>query len=120
MTRAEFDKEHPDSADAEAITSKPNIDFIKGKVSLGTVRHEVRHAYVAECHLESTELSAENMEEVNATLDEYKWDKMNKTSQTIFTNLTNSKKNKGTSDKTHESTVPSPSACIAHILRPEQ
>jgi len=67
----------------EGITAKPYLDFAMESICLGNIRHEVRHAYLAECCIESTDISSEDMEEINATLDETKWLSMDKTSKSI-------------------------------------
>ena len=88
MSDAEFVEAHPKEDDADAITSGNFMDFRENKVDLPTIRHEVRHAYIAECCLSSTnDMTVEDMEEINATLDEKKWDRMNRTSKTIFRNI---------------------------------
>jgi len=84
----EWTKEHPDEDDSDALTEEPNMDFREGRISIGVCRHETRHAYVSECCIRSnTDMTPEDMEEINATLDEKKWDRMNRTAKTMFKNL---------------------------------
>lgn len=67
LTAAKFIKEN---GECGAIT-KPQfklIEFRKDELYSSHCRHEIFHAYIAECNTESTELSAGQMEELAASI----------------------------------------------------
>jgi hypothetical protein len=80
---------HPDCEDTGAITlpDSKEMHFILGLIDIGTVRHEVRHAFIAELCLDSTELTVDQFEEINCTLDQNRWEEMNEVSLRIYENL---------------------------------
>jgi len=90
MTEEKFLIKH---RDVEGIENKPAItdpdkktmDF--KEVCIGIVRHEVRHAYTAEKGLDAADLSGDQMEEIQCQLDEEKYDKMKRTVEIMFKNL---------------------------------
>lgn len=90
MSTKEFSKKHDDISEtcgACVIPDKREIDFDVAEISLGVVRHEVRHAFTNELHLESASITGDQMEEIQCSLDENLWDKMDKASRLIFRNL---------------------------------
>jgi len=94
MTLAEFLQLHPECEDSGALCliKKRQIHFIDEELSLGIVRHEVRHAFLSCLCLESTKISIEDFEEINCTLDETRWDQMDETSKKIYKRLKSAKK----------------------------
>jgi len=78
LSEMEFLAEHPDCEDSDALTlpGKREIHFKIGEVSAGTIRHELRHAYTAELCLDSADITAAQMEEIQCTLDQNRWEEM--------------------------------------------
>lgn len=85
----EFNKTHDDCEDSGAITlpGLKQMCFIEEYINIGTIRHEVRHAFTSELCLDSANLDLEQFEEIQCTLDECKWNEMNEVSTTIYENL---------------------------------
>ncbi len=95
-SRDGFLKLHPDCAnDAALILPKTRqIHFCQGEATLEIVRHEVRHAFIAELCLDSTDLTIDQFEEIQCTLDERRWDDLNNTSQEIFKKIKSAPRSK--------------------------
>lgn len=100
MSEKEFLDADPSCHDAGAyaLSHTRQIRFLDSEFSLGVVRHETRHAFTAELCLESANLSALNMEEVQCTLDQRHWDCMNKVALEIFKAFSPKKKGKAASE----------------------
>ncbi len=88
-TEKGFIKKHPDSTDSAALAlcATKELHFTRNQRDIGTVRHEVRHAFIAELCLECADLSLHQFEEINCTFDQHHWDDMDKVSKKIFENL---------------------------------
>ena len=86
----DFIKKHPDCAESGAITvpADKTLFFIKNQIDIGTVRHEVRHAFISELCLDSASLELGQFEEVQCTLDQTRWDEMHEVSAKIYKDLT--------------------------------
>jgi len=85
----EFLKEHPDCEESGALTL-PNLrqmHFLDEDIDIGTVRHEVRHAFISELGLESATLNTDQFEEIQCTLDQNRWEEMDEVSMRIYENL---------------------------------
>lgn len=69
---------------AITLPAKKEIHFQYSDLRLSTVRHEVRHAFTSELCIESADLSADQMEEVQCTLDENRFEDMDQTARNIY------------------------------------
>lgn len=80
---------HPECEDSLALTlpCKKELHFIDEYIDLGIVRHEVRHAFISELCLCSTDLENYQFEEIQCTLDQNRWDEMNEASIRIYEGL---------------------------------
>ena len=89
LTVIEFLKEHPDCHDSAALTlpGYKQILFNVEYFDIGLVRHEVRHAFIAELCLNSADLDVKQFEEIQCTLDQERWDELNEVSTEIYENL---------------------------------
>lgn len=85
----EFYLKHPDCPDTAAliIPYKRQIHFIKDHTNIGIIRHEVRHAFISELCLDAADLTIDQFEEIQCTLDQNKWEEMNEVSTVIYKNL---------------------------------
>jgi len=95
MSFEEFEKIYKgDYTKASGITDpeKRIIDFNENEIRMGVVRHEVRHAFTAECCLHSMALSSHQMEEHQAALDENRWPDLDKTCRKIYSKIKRYKK----------------------------
>ncbi len=86
VTTDEFLGLFPDDGDASAVTmaDTQEVFFIAEDFNLGLVRHEVRHTFLAELCIDDANLTIEQFEEINCTLDEKRWDDMGKLSLKVF------------------------------------
>jgi len=84
-----------DSSAALCDESSRTLFFHTDHISLGTIRHEVRHAFISECCVRSAQLSGPQKEEINADLDAERWNEMDRVSKSIFKNI---KKHKTSSE----------------------
>ena len=89
FTQKDFLKEHSDCENSGALTllHLRQMHFIDKDIDIGTVRHEVRHAFISELGLESATLNTEQFEEIQCTLDQNRWDEMGEVSMKIYENL---------------------------------
>lgn len=88
-TKRTFARYHGD----DYATTDPTlrtIYFQDGHLSLPIIRHEVRHAFMAENCLNDDTLSTIELEEVQCCLDERHWDDMDRASREIFKSLSHS------------------------------
>ena len=58
---------------AITIPENKQIFINKNCLTPGTLRHELLHALVSESHVESAELSADQLEEICCTLVDFQW-----------------------------------------------
>jgi len=89
LKEVKFEEIHADCPDSGALTLPVSKEmcFMAECLEIGAVRHEVRHAFIAELCLESAELTIDQFEEVQCTLDENKWEQMDEASKEIYENL---------------------------------
>lgn len=85
-----FIKKHPDCEDSGALVllSQRQLHFTEEQLDMGTIRHEVRHAFTHELCIGSANLELLQFEEIQCTLDQNRWDEMQEVSTTIYENLT--------------------------------
>ena len=89
FTLKDFLKNHPDCKGSGALTLPylRQMHFVDVEMDMGTVRHEVRHAFISELGLESAILNIEQFEEIQCTLDQNRWEEMDEVSMRIYENL---------------------------------
>ena len=78
---------HSDDSEAITVSEKREIHFRMSFIDLSVVRHEVRHAFTNELCLESANLTALQMEEIQCTLDQTRWEALDIVAKKIFKNL---------------------------------
>ena len=88
-TQEDFLLRHPDCEESGALTlpSLREMHFVDDEINIGTVRHEVRHAFISELGLESAILNTDQFEEIQCTLDQNRWEEMDEVSMRIYENL---------------------------------
>lgn len=79
----------PEDSGAAAMTlpNKREFHFKLDDIRLGAIRHEVRHAFTNELCLTSADLSCEQMEEIQCSLDENRHKQMDELSLKIYKKL---------------------------------
>lgn len=82
----DFLKVNPDCADDGAVIllRKREIHFTEEQRDIGTIRHEVRHAFIDGLYLDNARLTNKQYEEMHCSLDQYKWDEMASVSEAIY------------------------------------
>lgn len=85
----EFVEAHPDCPNAGALVDIKlrELHFMKSQLDIGTIRHEVRHAFISELCLCGVDLDIYQFEEIQCILDQNRWDQMDEVSKIIYENL---------------------------------
>lgn len=86
-TNKYYTRLHGDDSHAITVTEQREMHFNRDSFKLKYIRHEVRHAFTNEIPIESAGLDAKQMEEIQCSLDENRWDEMNKVSKEIYKGL---------------------------------
>jgi len=87
MADDKYMAEHGDDSEAITVSAKRLMDFRESAIKMGVVRHEVRHAFTNELCLDSADLTASQMEEIQCTLDQTRWESLDRAAKRIFKNL---------------------------------
>lgn len=78
---------HGTDSVALTIKGKHEMHFIQGKCDLATIRHEVYHAFVSSCCVDSAELDADAVEEIGAEIVGHHLQDMDRISNIIYKRL---------------------------------
>lgn len=87
LPKPKFKQLHGDNSDAVTETKQKRMDFKPEGVCIGTVRHELFHAYASYLFLNSSNIDKDDYEEIVAEMLEYYWDRMHKQGMQMFENL---------------------------------
>ena len=76
-------------SESVAITDKmkKELHFIIGKCDIHTIRHEVLHAFVSSCCIDSADLDADAIEEIGAEIQAWHHDDIGRISKVIYKRL---------------------------------
>ena len=101
-SNAVYIKKFGDDSGAVTFPDSKEINFIRGDLSLGVIRHELLHAFVAESNTESAYLDPDQTEELAASIIEFEWNNIQALSEHILTTFLKENKN-GRAKTTSES-----------------
>lgn len=89
FSKVEYQKRHPDRESvAMCMKGEFYMDFLKEELDLPTVIHEVTHAFVSSCCLDSCDsISKEDMEEIFCEINGYHLEDILKVSKKIYKDL---------------------------------
>lgn len=88
MIDEEFELLHYDCEGSAALTiiGDREVHFSE-EFNMNIIRHEVRHAFLSELCISDANLNVDQFEEVNCSLDQNRWDDMDKLSRRVFKEL---------------------------------
>lgn len=86
LTDSRYEKLASDDSEALTQSESRTIFFRKKKLLPGTIRHELLHALIAESHIESSNLAADQVEELCCSLIDYCWHDINLLVEEIINN----------------------------------
>ena len=84
LTDQQYNKLCSEDSDATTMFEKRELFFRKKRLLPGTIRHELLHAFISESHIESSNLSSEQIEELCCSLVDYCWNDIVQLVEEIF------------------------------------
>jgi hypothetical protein len=84
LSNEQYEAKHGRKCVAVTLMAERQIEFRADAFTLGTVRHELMHAYFASMPITSAGLGPEQIEEVAAEIVDTHWDTLSATAKQIY------------------------------------
>ena len=88
LPNASYIRKNGSDSDAVVYLNTKTIYFNVNKINLGIIRHELLHAIIEESHTESSSMSADQVEEMCASILQTQWNNINLWTEFIINKVT--------------------------------